>query len=197
MTVGQINRGTEFGELLYQIVIQPDIKTIVEIGTWNGCGTTKCIIDGIKDSHENKVFLTFESNREKYNEAINHNKNNITENIKFIFGRLTDVYDLTWLKHITLRPEQQVWLWEDIENYKNCPLVIDQIPEQIDLLLLDGGEFTTVPEFILLKNKYKFLALDDIQELKCHEIYKQLLKRSNHELIYQGQTRSFAIFKKK
>ena len=42
---GQIMRGTVFGEMIYEIA--KSSSYIVDIGTWFGMGTTKCIIDGI------------------------------------------------------------------------------------------------------------------------------------------------------
>ena len=34
-TPGQINRGSSLGEIIYNICLQEDVNTIVEIGTWN------------------------------------------------------------------------------------------------------------------------------------------------------------------
>jgi hypothetical protein len=196
--LGQINLDSEFGKLLYTLSRQPDIKTIVEIGTWNGCGSTKCIASGIIDSGEEKTFVSLETNNEMFLQA----QQNLTDAektvTKLIRGRITEFYDLVWLKDFTLGTEQQRWLWEDIAWYKDCPFVLDQIPEQIDLLLLDGGEFTTVPEFKALKNRYKFVALDDTRALKTKSIHEYLLQKTDHELVASGDERNgFSIFRKK
>jgi hypothetical protein len=194
--IGQINRQSIFGEELYKLSKKIDIKTIVEIGTWNGAGSTKCIIDGIIDSNHDKTFISLESSQTKYFEAQNNLKG-YEKYVKLLWGRIIDVHDLTWLKAVTLGPEQQQWLWEDIENYKYCPLILNEIPEKIDLLLLDGGEFSTIPEFKKLYKRYTYLALDDINSLKTKEIYKQLLKKTDHTLIKEDSERNgFAIFKK-
>ena len=76
--------------------------------------------------------------------------------------------------------------------------MLDQIPEQIDLLILDGGEFTTVPEYKVLKGRYSIVALDDIQALKTKAIHEYLLQKEDHELITTDNERNgFSIFKKK
>jgi hypothetical protein len=196
--IGQINLDSEFGKHLYSLAKQPDIKTIVEIGTWNGCGSTKCIASGIIDSNDTKNFISLETNNDMFLQA----QQNLTDTektaIKLIRGRITEFYDLVWLKDFTLGPEQQRWLWEDIAWYKDCPFVLDQIPEQIDLLLLDGGEFTTVPEFKALKNRYKIIALDDTRALKTKSIHEYLLQKTDHVLIASGDERNgFSIFKKR
>jgi hypothetical protein len=192
--LGQINRNSVLGETLYELVKQSDINTIVEIGTWNGAGSTRCIVDGIKDSGKKKTFLTLESNRQQYELAL-QNTREFCDFVTLIYGRIIDPYDLTWLKNITLGPEQQQWLWEDIDSYKSCPNVLDKIPEKIDLLFLDGGEFSTIPEFIKLKTRYTYLVLDDINELKCKEINKQLKARKDHELVKTHSERNgFSVF---
>ena len=194
--IGQINRNSRLGETLYEIAKQPDVKTIVEIGTWNGAGSTRCIIDGIKDSGSKKTFVTLESNKEQY-ELASQNLKPYTEFVESLYGRIIEVYDLVWLKNVTLGPEQQQWLWQDIEGYKECPNVLDKIPDQIDLLLLDGGEFSTIPEFIKLKSRYKYLVLDDITALKCKEINKQLSIKKDHTLLKSDTERNgFSVFKK-
>jgi len=196
--IGQINLDSEFGKQLYTLAKQPDIKTIVEIGTWNGCGSTKCIASGLIESKETKTFISLETNNDMFIQA----QQNLTDAEKtvttLIRGRITEFYDLVWLKDFTLGPEQQRWLWEDIAWYKDCPFVLDQIPEQIDLLLLDGGEFTTVPEFKALKNRYKLVALDDTRALKTKSIHEYLLQKTDHELIASGDERNgFSIFRKR
>ena len=194
--IGQINRNSKLGETLYELSKQSDVNTIVEIGTWNGAGSTRCIIDGIKDSEVKKTFITLESNKEQYELSL-QNLESFKEFVIPLYGRIIDVYDLTWLKSVTLGPEQQQWLWEDVEGYKECPNVLDKIPQQIDLLLLDGGEFSTVPEFIKLKSKYKYLVLDDITALKCKEINNQLSNRKDHVLVKTDSERNgFSVFKK-
>ena len=194
--IGQINRNSKLGETLYELAKQPDVNTIIEIGTWNGAGSTRCIIDGIKDSGSKKTFITLESNKEQYKLAL-QNLEHYKDFVDSLYGRIIDVYDLTWLKNVTLGPEQQQWLWEDVEGYKECPNVLDKIPEQIDLLLLDGGEFSTIPEFVKLKSRYKYLVLDDIEALKCKEINRQLSNRTDHTLLKTDTERNgFSVFKR-
>ena len=50
--LGQINRGSLLGEHIFNLAKDPKIKNIIEIGTWNGLGTTKCIYDAIISSNK-------------------------------------------------------------------------------------------------------------------------------------------------
>jgi hypothetical protein len=153
-------------------------------------------VDGVIDSHVKKSFISIESSKTQYDLAIDNLKS-YSEYVELLHGRIIDVWDLAWLRGVTLGPEQQVWLWEDIVNYKTCPDVYEMLPKQIDLLILDGGEFSTVPEFLKLKNTYKYLVLDDTRALKTREINRQLLTRGDHALVSSADERNgFSIFKK-
>ncbi len=44
---GQINNNTEFGQILYDLSCNKEYTSYVEIGTWDGQGSTKCIMDGL------------------------------------------------------------------------------------------------------------------------------------------------------
>ena len=69
---GQINRGSLLGEHIYKICCQCDIRTIFEIGTWNGLGTTKCIRDAIMDSGKEDYITETEAEIKKKNERGYH-----------------------------------------------------------------------------------------------------------------------------
>ena len=82
--VGQINRGSQLGEVIYDMCNQNDIKNIVEIGTWNGMGSTKCIYESIvNNSHDSLQVLCSQLNIiETYmlmqQQIGGNNKNNFT-----------------------------------------------------------------------------------------------------------------------
>jgi hypothetical protein len=44
---GQINMNGNMGRQIYNICAMPNIKNIVEVGTWNGQGTTVCVMNAI------------------------------------------------------------------------------------------------------------------------------------------------------
>jgi len=69
-------------------------------------------------------------------------------------------------------------LWNDVDivNMKRCPVFMDRagLPDVFDVLLLDGGEFTTYYEYQLLKNRCRVLMLDDINADKCRLIVSEI-----------------------
>jgi hypothetical protein len=74
---------------------------------------------------------------------------------------------------------------------------MSQIPEHIDFLLLDGGEFSTYEEWKKLKDRTKIVALDDTKVLKSKQIREELLTNPDYEKIVDSEDRNgFAIFKR-
>lgn len=73
-------------------------------------------------------------------------------------------------------------LYKDIPNVHilNEPLLNplfferSELPDMFDLVLLDGGEFTTWYEYCLLKDRCKILALDDTNVSKCRRIVAEI-----------------------
>ena len=91
--------------------------------------------------------------------------------------------------------------WNDIdfENMRNKKLFLERsdIPEFYDVILLDGGEFTTYYEFKKLIDKCKFLLLDDTNASKCKKIVIELKESNNWKILLENNERNgFAIFER-
>lgn len=172
---GQINIGTELGNIIYDICKRDDVISIVDIGTWNGLGSTRCIYQSIIDNNKkNYIVKSIEANTEFYKIA----KNNIPklENFTLINGRIIESKDIIDIDkcsdHFFIEYDRNIqkrWLEEDIRNYNNINNVLSEIPEKIDLLILDGGEFSSLAEFNILKDRSRFIILDDTRCIKNYE----------------------------
>ena len=67
---GQLNMNTELGKLISRYASDNTYKTYLELGTWNGYGSTKCFADGFSKRKQNDyVFYSLECNTDKYNIA--------------------------------------------------------------------------------------------------------------------------------
>jgi hypothetical protein len=160
MAQGQINRGSNLGETIYNIAKQDSVQTIVEIGTWNGAGSTKCIREAVLDKARPCKVLSIEAWKSMYDVAIQNNQPAIV-GFEIVHGRIVELSDLNWFDHSTLSEDEKRWLADDIANYNQCPNVMDKIPAKIDLLILDGGEFSSHEEFHKLIDRSNFVILDD------------------------------------
>jgi len=199
---GQINfEDNKLGQRIVDLVKLKEISTIVEIGTWNGLGTTRCVLHGLKQSNKaDYLFISVECNKTMYIEALKNNANNICDNIIFKLGRLVEAQEIdSWFDISTLSQEQQSWLAQDKIWLNEVPCILNDLPDKIDLLILDGGEFSTYLEWRLLKDRVKYVALDDTMVLKCSRIRNEVLNDKNFEIIEDdpsGSRYGMMIFKK-
>jgi hypothetical protein len=184
MEVGQINRGSELGDMIYHLVSKPEIKTIVDIGTWNGLGSTKCIMDSILENDKKDYnVISIESDSNFHNMACSNLPK--IENFNIVLGRIVDLDELEKISDYpdyffmsSSRQVQSEWLSEDVNNYNNIPNIIDMIPNKIDLLILDGGEFSTLSEFKKIGDRAEYIILDDTRIIKNHKV-REIIKESN------------------
>jgi hypothetical protein len=187
---GQINRDSEIGQKIYELAKHQDIRTIVDIGTWNGLGSTKCIIDGWKDSSKwilssPSLVMSIEANYDRYLEAQKNLKDDLWI-VDLVFGRITIEEDLINLDNYPdrffttySREQQKEWFKESIREHKESPIALNKIPHEIDLLILDGGEYCSKAEFFILKGRSKIIVLDDTETLKNYDAAEYI--RANSE----------------
>jgi hypothetical protein len=170
-------------------------NTIVEIGTWKGLGTTKRIIDSIEKNQITPTFISLESNLSFYETATRNLKDKLNT-VKLIRGRIVGEEEIeSFLSKNEITEQMMGWLRSDLNDYVSCENVLNQIPETIDFLLLDGGEFSTYHEWIVLKERTKIIALDDTLTLKCKQIREELLNDENYKVIIDSSDRNgFTIF---
>ena len=166
-----------------------EIKTIVEIGTWNGGGSSMLIAKGVASNLskiQDTVVLGLEANGQMYKKA----KNRIRKYqfYKVVHGHIVEVDELD---SSNLTQSEVNWFEEDSQFIKNSPNVLSMLPESIDLLLLDGGEFSTYAEFKKLEKRLcKFLILDDTQTRKSSHILKYTKNSQQFRTIFESQERN-------
>lgn len=162
---GQRNRGSKLGEHIFQLSKHPEVKNIVEIGTWNGLGTTKCIYDGILASGKrNYLVYSLECNFLMHSEA----KINLIplRNFNLLYGTIVPYSQIKPVIDAELEIDPNMfkdnpWLKEESAVSMDAPNVLNFLPEKIDLLILDGGEYSSSIEFDMLSEKARFIVLDD------------------------------------
>ena len=82
------------------------------------------------------------------------------------------------------KEEKLKWKLNDFEDMKQSECILSKIPEKIDLLVLDGGEFTSYHEYLLLKARSKYIFLDDTvaPSIKNHKSRLDMI--NNHTTIF-------------
>jgi len=199
---GQITRHKESGKQLYRILQEDNtIKRVVEIGTWNGRGSTLCVIHGIQGKNV-ESFHSIECNQEKHLAAVEFLESQMDDNTTLLWGSIIDPAHIrsdAYRKNFPgLAKSERLTSWFDID-LKNCeaaPNVLKDLPEQIDFLLLDGGEYTTLNEFeTLLPRCVGYIALDDTLQDKSRECRLRLVNSSDwKEIVQLDERNGFSIF---
>lgn len=197
MTInGQILAGSSFATYIENIFANNILSNIVEIGTWKGLGSTKVIIDNIiKYNYTNYKFISLETNKQFFDIA-KSNLEPYKNYVELIYGSIITPIDIdNYIKKSPIQSlEHAMWLCNDIYCLQMCPNILYMLPDSIDFLLLDGGEFSTYREWQLLKNRSRFVALDDTQTMKCSLIRQEVLSASNYKILVDSDDRNGFMF---
>lgn len=191
---GQINRGSRFGEIIYNYASNPQYRKFLEIGTWNGQGSTRCFIDALLNRKDDYLFVSIEAAENFYQQAYEFNKNVLSDKIKILHGRIVEEEELI---HRNISDHRKEWLADDINNYNKCNNIWNIIDDYYDVVLLDGGEFSTFSEFTKLKDKTKIFLLDDVREIKNTDVVAYLIASPDWEEVLSANERNgFSVFKR-
>lgn len=179
--IGQICND-EFSQEISKYALNLKYKTFLEVGTWNGLGSTKVFVDSLKCRTDNYIFYSIECNKDKAQYASELYKN---------FDKVHILNEVLWNEEpkdfYDIFPQCKYndlfKLWNDVDmiNMKNCNIFLhrNELPNIFDVILLDGGEFTTYYDFQLIKNRCKVLMLDDINVDKCKFIVNEIENNPN------------------
>tara|TARA_B100001250_G_scaffold60781_1_gene47474 strand:- start:361 stop:1038 length:678 start_codon:yes stop_codon:yes gene_type:complete len=178
---GQIRINTPPGKLLYKFIENTDIKSVLEIGTWNGLGSTTVLYEALKSKGGAFSITSLETDKIAYKNAKKNLKNK--KEINLILGRITEINELPdptsidYIKH-GLDPENIEWFYQDIRRYKKTKNIINLLDSSYDLILFDGGEFSTFAEFEKLFQRSTYFCLDDVYTYKQYEVIQYIDKNS-------------------
>ncbi len=170
-SIGQISCETRIGKYLQKLTSElKDGSSILEIGTWNGLGSTRVISDMLPF---NSTFYSLETNKEKVESA---EKNYVSfSNIKILHSTvLSQSLETIEENVLSMFPGLNREWWKiDLENMKSVP-VFDLKDKYFEWVFLDGGEYTTYLEFEMLKNHTDMMILDDVNTDKCKNIVSEV-----------------------
>ena len=188
---GQIKMNTDFGKQLNNLASDGRYKIFLEVGTWCGLGSSKCLLDGIILRDDAKL-ISVESNL-KFYEITRKYWDKFFE----VHGIDTAKFDL---KHGTLVAYDQLdkdyvtdsghtkETYDYNQDIKHAPKII--VEDKVDVLCLDGGHFSTSLEWDLFKETAKIVAIDDTSTSKTNMILKEIKESGNWNIIYESSQRN-------
>jgi glycosyltransferase involved in cell wall biosynthesis len=206
----------EFYKIIQEIARTEDIKTVLEIGSSSGGGSTEAFVTGLRDNPNQPQLFCMEVSKPRFAELSKRYENdtfvkcyNVSSVAIEEFPDRSEVIDFYHNSENDLKkfPLEMVlgWLQQDIEYVRSAGVSANGIRQvkqdnqidDFDLVLIDGSEFTGISE---LKEVYgsKFILLDDITTFKNHTNHQQLLADPNYILISQNTSvrNGYSVFKK-
>lgn len=165
---------SKFGQVISELASDSTYTTFCEIGTWNGQGSTKCFLDGFS-KRSGAILYSIEGDPAMHEIASKNLRNEPRVVLKYgTLHRdiLTDTEVLSHKLFSKIDAHYRLWYPTELNTVKNAPLV--SVPH-CDVILLDGGEFSTCGDWnVLNHDKLRVVLLDDTQVIKTNELYTTL-----------------------
>jgi hypothetical protein len=208
--MGEINLNDEFGAAILDTIKKYKINKILEIGSWDGTGSTKCFIEALR-SIEGASLTCLEVREERFNQLIKntepyafvdcYNKSTISQKT-FLNKNFDEIWNSKYNKiRNTSRNIAESWYNEDMNLLSKTSVgFLEENNDSYDGVLIDGGEFYGYSEYNLLKNRCKAFFLDDcVYGFKNRQVGEELEASPDWELIAGSKAvrNGFAIFIKK
>lgn len=208
--MGEINTFDEFGQTIIRVVQENKLQTILEIGSWDGTGSTQCFIEALKALEDPKLhclelrqdrFEQLKANTQQYPWVTCINTSTISKN-SFIHKDFEEIWTSPYNK-IENKDKTVVkgWYEDDMKHVLSVETgYLDNNDTFYDGVLIDGGEFSGYSEFLLVKDKTNVLFLDDYYNaFKTHQAAKELSKDPEWEVIAGNRywRNGYAVFRRK
>ena len=207
----EINKDDPFGQCIIKVLKTFRIHSMLEIGSWDGLGSTSCIIEGLNDVKEKSLdcleinkerFSALLNNTEKYSWISCHNESSISYK-SLMYKNFEEVWNSPY-NHLPkeYNPKEIVkgWFDRDSDELKKIEVgFLEKNNKFYDAVLIDGGEFVGYSEYTLLKSRTNFFILDDsFHAFKTSQITEELAEDPEWQCLAHGNVRNgFAIFKRK
>jgi hypothetical protein len=178
---GQINRGWPMGDALYQIASKPEVRNVLEIGTWRGDGSTAVLAQALAET--GGKLWTLEAKEQPHRHACELYRDSGLP-VELLHGASIDPAKYPPFSHYW--PRIETTSQERLEPGSYRDMYNDEIVSawaaprhgllsrlirevgSFDLVLLDGGEFASGLEFELLEPHIAgYVFMDDTNHERC------------------------------
>jgi hypothetical protein len=209
---GQINRGSPPGDLIYELSKDKNNMIFVELGTWNGQGSTKCFMDAILERGDDSVLYSMESSSVHFNQAKDFWDPILSaykkQKLILMLGRIIEVAEMATTEQVIASPvaaatlaypQWTTWHKNYTTRYPDVNNVYKDLPESIDVLLLDGGDFSSYAGWKKLEDRTKIVLLDDANVFKNYRVNQEIVSSPDWELLkaWPSYAHGFMAYKRK
>ncbi len=210
-------KNDEFYYTIQELVRTKNIKTILEIGSAAGDGSTEAFVTGLRDNPNRPMLYCIEASKPRF--AVLKRRYADNPQVKCYQTSTVSIDNLPTEQEVVefynktktnlnRYPLEQVldWLRCDKECVKNMGTNVDGVTlikkenniKNFDMVLIDGSAFTGFAE---LETVYgaRLILLDDINDIKNYKSYKRLLSDPNYKLVKENWNlrNGYAVFEHK
>ena len=174
-------------------------RIAVDIGTFSGMGSLRAIINAFLHKDRSDCLIhSFETNRERAEEALRRYKRSPYDMtfLKIHIGKISKDGFLP-MNQALLHPNYQGirgllgFYPEEKAVYDAAEYVGNVLPDSIDLVCMDGGEFSSPGDWDTIKIKNpKLIVLDDIFVFKNYFIHEELMNKKDYTCIFYAPIRN-------
>jgi predicted O-methyltransferase YrrM len=204
----------EFYRAIYRIARQEDVKSVLDIGSSSGEGSTEAFVMSLRETPNQATLFCIEISKDRFTELHNRYTNdffvkcyNFSSVSLESFPNKQEVIDFYNCNrtNLNLYPLERVlsWLNQDVEYLNNSGVDDARIQrskqenniDYFDLVLIDGAEFTGTAELNEIYGA-KYICLYYIHTFKNYTNHYNLLEHPNYILISQNTsiTNGYSIF---
>ncbi|MBP0034491.1 MAG: FkbM family methyltransferase, partial [Roseofilum sp. Belize BBD 4] len=207
-------KNDELYQAIQTISREADLKTVLEIGSSSGSGSTEAFVTGLMENPQTPDLYCMEVSQSRFDALQKRYENypfvhcyNVSSVALEQFPTEEEIREFyqTQQTYLNLYPLEQVLEWwkADTEYLKTSEVDTNGIRkiktekniDIFDLVLIDGSEFTGIAE---LEEIYgaKIIILDDINTFKNYQNYTQLLNDLKYTLLQENKRlrNGYAIF---
>lgn len=193
---GQIQLTQELGQWISRYAADERFSRFLEIGTWNGRGSTCCFYDGFVKRSTTYSLQSYEISAARVQEARSLWKD--VPGIRILHGRVLQDHECPVFAAVnSMFPNMSTaWHAEDITNFWSSSYIPMNAPE---VVLLDGAEYLTHFEFESMKSidSIRVFLLDDVYTDKCPRVFAYLEAHPEWTCVAKGKDRNgWAVFER-
>lgn len=186
--MAEITDKSGFGKAIQQTILKYKISSFLEIGAFDGDGSTQVIARALQKKKRKDIRLvSLEYNLERFKNLIKNTRQYsfvTTVNDSSIGRDSFTAWDFdkdVWLSPYNginyEREEVKKWHQYDVDQISKTPSgFLDNSKDNWDVVLIDGGEFCGYDEYRSVKYRTKCIMLDDCyRAFKTNRVRKELL----------------------
>jgi hypothetical protein len=210
-------RGDRFFRWIVRIAATPGVRTILEIGSSAGHGSTEALVEGALRNADRPQLHCIEVSKPRFaalSERVRHhefvhcyNMSSVPDELFATPGDIDEFRQRVWTRFRFIRRTTVMgWLEQDLAYLRHHGLSSHGIRhvrtaagiDRFDAVLIDGSEFTATAEMAEVYGA-RFLLLDDVRSFKNYDNWRRLRSDPAYRLLVQSYwlRNGFAIFERR